>query len=135
MVLIELDVLPQHAQIRERCKIIHEVGGVVPNVDVITNSAPALKSLAKAFAGLAAALRQRMVKVAGDGAKTNANVLARLCNGGSLTGVKISKGIDHHVGIILCDIAGKGIAKAMLSYLLGLYNKLGFSGFLYLYTK
>ena len=32
------------------------------------------------------------------------------------------------------ECAGKGIAKAMLSYLLGLYNKLGFSGFLYLYN-
>ena len=33
------------------------------------------------------------------------------------------------------ECAGKGIAKAMISRLLSLYNELGFSGFLYLYTS
>ena len=33
------------------------------------------------------------------------------------------------------ECAGKGIAKAMISRLLALYNELGFSGFLYLYTS
>lgn len=33
------------------------------------------------------------------------------------------------------ECAGRGIAKAMISRLLGLYNELGFSGFLYLHTS
>lgn len=33
------------------------------------------------------------------------------------------------------ECAGKGIAKAMLSRLLALYNELGYEGFLYLYTS
>ena len=107
----ELHVFAQDVEVGEGGKKVRVVSGVIPNVDVFTNFAPPLQCIAKRRARGTAALGKRMCKVAGNAAKTNANIGSGLCNLRGLLCVSICQGINGYVGIVGCDIIGNSVYK------------------------
>ena len=108
----KLHIGAQNVKIGKSCKIVGIVGGVVPNIDVVTNFTPSLNGLAECGTSSAAVFGKGMREVTGDGRKANANVGSGLCNFGRILCVLICQRINGYVGIIDGDIVGDSVYKA-----------------------
>ena len=108
----ELHIGLQNVQVCISGNVVSKVGGVVPDVNIVTDFAPLLKILAESCIFRTGGVVEWMCEVAVEGAKTNANVLGRLCYLGSGLRVVVSKRVDNNVGVILCNIICNCIDKA-----------------------
>jgi hypothetical protein len=81
-----------------------EVGCIVSNVELVADLAPADDIVVELFALGALIVIDGVREAAVDGAQTNANVVARLCNLGSLLRVLISQRVNGKVGVIYLQI-------------------------------
>ena len=96
---------PQHMKIRKGQPIMLEVGHIIPDIDPITNPAPArqifLEGCAASFfvfgkTGALGAAFQRMAEAALNGAQAHAYIVPGAGNPGRPAGILIGQGIHHN---------------------------------------
>lgn len=130
----EPHVRTENLEVREGKPEVAVVGDVVPDVDPVTDSAPADQIFLEAgitglctepeSSGHFAAGFKRMRKAAFDGTETDTDVVTRLDELRRFAGVHIRQRIDDHVGKFLFDCLGDLIHKrdhgACLAFIFGI---------------
>ena len=83
---------------------MRKIGGIVPNINAVTNAIPFLQILYVCAITRASTTLKRMGEASLKGAQTNDNVGERLCDFWHVSRVAVSQGFNGNLGVIVLDI-------------------------------